>query len=64
MARLLSFPGGTEVTVTALVVLLTMLILRGRRGLARCLLAIFVATGLLELAMRLYLPQVPVPQGI
>ena len=58
-----SFPGGTEVAGTALIVLLAILFLRGRRALAGRLLAVFVATELLELAMKLYLPQAPIPQG-
>jgi undecaprenyl-diphosphatase len=58
-----SFPGGAEVAGTALIVLLAILFLRGRRALAGRLLAVFVATELLELAMKLYLPQAPIPQG-
>ena len=58
-----SFPGGAEVAGTALIVLLAILFLRGHRALAGRLLAVFVATELLELAMKLYLPQAPIPQG-
>ncbi len=52
-----------EIAGTALIVLLAILFLRGRRALAGRLLAVFVATVLLELAMKLYLPQAPIPQG-
>ena len=55
--------GGLEVTTVALAVLLAWLFWRRRRGLAARLLVVFVGTGLLELLMKLYLPQVPLPEG-
>ena len=55
--------GGLEVTTVALAALLAWLFLRRRRGLAARLLVVFVGTGLLELLMKLYLPQVPLPEG-
>lgn len=45
-----------------LLALLVRLILRGRQALAGRLLVAFVATGLVELVMKLYLPQAPVPE--
>jgi membrane-associated phospholipid phosphatase len=62
-SNIFSFPGGIEVAGTALVVLLAMLFLRDRRVLVGRLLVAFVATELLELAMKLYLPQAPIPEG-
>ena len=58
-----SLPGGMEVAGAALLMLLAALFLRGRRVLAGRLLVVFVVTELLELAMKLYLPQVPVPSN-
>ena len=55
-----SLPGSTEVAGAALLVLLAALFLRGHRVLAGRLLVIFVATGILELVMKLYLPQTPI----
>jgi undecaprenyl-diphosphatase len=60
-ATLFSIPGTLEYVGTALLVLATGLFLAGRRVLAGRLLAVFVATGILEFAMKLWLPQVPVP---
>lgn len=57
-----SLPGGVEVAGLALLVLIAALYLRDRRALAGRLLAIFVATGILEFAMKLYLPQVQIPE--
>lgn len=54
---------GVEVSGIALLLLLAGLFLCGRRALAGRVLAAFVATGLLELALKLYLPQSPVPEG-
>jgi hypothetical protein len=61
-AVLSPFPllGGLEVSGVILLVLLIGLFLRDRQALAGGILAVFVATGLLELAMKLFLPQVPV----
>jgi hypothetical protein len=49
------FPGDAEVAGMALVLPLAMLFLRDRRTLVGRLLAVFVATELLMLAMKLYL---------
>jgi undecaprenyl-diphosphatase len=56
-----SFLGSVEIAITALLVLLAGLFLRGRRALAGRILVIFVATGILELVMKFYLPQAPIP---
>ncbi len=58
-----SLAGSLEVAGVALLVLLAGLLLYGRRALAGRLLVAFVTTGLVELAMKLYLPQAPLPQG-
>jgi hypothetical protein len=55
--------GGLEIVGAALLLLLVGLFLRGQRVLAGGILAVFVLTGVLELAIKFYLPQVPVPQG-
>jgi undecaprenyl-diphosphatase len=57
-----SVPGDLEYAATALVVLSAVLFLGGRRGLAGRLLAAFVVTGLVEFAMKMLLPQVPMPE--
>ena len=49
--------GGLEVSGAILSALLVGLFLRGRRALAGRILAVFVATGILELAMKMFLPQ-------
>lgn len=59
----LSLPGGAEISGVALLTLLVGLSMYGRRTLAGRLLVVFVATGLVEIAMKLYLPQVPIPAG-
>jgi membrane-associated phospholipid phosphatase len=59
-----SFLGDVEITGTALLVLLAGLFLRGHRALAGRILAVFVATGALELVMKVYMPQVPIPEGV
>jgi undecaprenyl-diphosphatase len=61
VAAVFSVPGTLEYVGTALLVLATGLFLAGQRVLAGRLLAAFVATGLLEFAMKLWLPQAPVP---
>jgi membrane-associated phospholipid phosphatase len=61
--RTFSFLGGVEIMGAALLLLLVGLLLSGRRALAGCILVAFVAAGLLELAMKFYLPQVPLPEG-
>jgi undecaprenyl-diphosphatase len=57
-----SVPGAADYAGAAMLVLVAGLFLAGRRSLALRLLAAFVATGLLELALKLWLPQVPVPE--
>lgn len=58
-----SFFGGLEVTTVALAAMLVWLFLTRRRGLSLRLFVVFVGTGILELLMKLYLPQVPLPDG-
>ena len=55
-----SVPGEAEFAGAAML-LLTGLFLAGRRALAGYPLLAFLATGLLEFAMKLWLPMVPVP---
>ena len=57
----LSVPGGAEYAGAALLVLAAGLFFTGRQALAGRLLVAFVVTGLLELAMKTWLPTVPVP---
>jgi membrane-associated phospholipid phosphatase len=57
-----SVSGAAEYSGAAFLVLVGGLFFAGRRALAAYLLAAFVATGLAELAMKLWLPQVPVPE--
>jgi undecaprenyl-diphosphatase len=57
-----SVPGGAEYAGAAILVLVASLFLARQRTLAGRLLAAFVLTGLLELAMKMWLPQVPVPE--
>jgi len=57
-----SVPGGADYAGAALLVLTTGLYVTGRRALAGRLLVAFVITGLLELAMKMWLPTVPVPE--
>ena len=57
-----SVPGDLEYAATALVALSAVLLLGGRRVLAGRLLAAFMITGLVEFAMKLLLPQVPMPE--
>ena len=57
-----SISGAAEYSGAAFLVLVGCLFVTGRRTLAGCLLVAFVATGLLELAAKLWLPQVPVPE--
>jgi undecaprenyl-diphosphatase len=54
-------PGTAEYTGAAILVLCAGLFLAGRRLLAGSLLAAFLATGLVEFAMKTWVPQVPVP---
>ena len=57
-----SLPGAAEYAGTAMLVLVAGLFLGDRRVLAGRLLAVFVASGLMEFAMKLWLPQTPVPE--
>ena len=59
---LFSVPGGADYAGATLLVLATGLYVTGRRALARRLLMSLVITGLLELAMKMWLPTVPVPE--
>ncbi len=61
-ASIFSVPGTLEYVGVAMLGLVTGLFLSGRRALAVRLLAVFLATGLLEFAMKLWLPQVPMPE--
>ena len=61
-AAIFSVPGTLEYVGVAMLVLAAGLSLSGRRALAVRLVAVFVATGLLEFAMKLWLPQVPMPE--
>jgi undecaprenyl-diphosphatase len=61
-AKAFSVPGDPEYAATALMVLSAALFLGGRRDLAGRLLAAFVVTGLVEFAMKMLLPQVPMPE--
>ena len=58
---ILSMPGTAEYTGAAMLVLCAGLFFAGRRFLAGRILAAFVATALLEFAMKTWVPQVPVP---
>ena len=60
-AAIFSVPGTLEYVGVAMLALGAGLFFSGRRALAARLLAAFVATGLLEFAMKLWLPQVPMP---
>ncbi len=62
VGRFFSVPGDLEYAGTALVVLSTVLFLSGRRVGAGRLLTAFVVTGLVEFAMKMLLPQVPMPE--
>ncbi len=60
--KFFSAPGDLEYAGTALVVLSAVLFLGGQRVLTGRLLAAFVVTGLVEFAMKLWLPQVAMPE--
>jgi undecaprenyl-diphosphatase len=62
VSELFSALGSWEVTGTLLLVLVTVLFLVGRRRLAGRLLFAFVATGLLELLLKMILPVSPIPE--
>jgi undecaprenyl-diphosphatase len=57
-----SVPGAAVYAGVAMLVLVAALFLADRRVLAGRLLVAFLATGLLELAMKLWLPQAPIPE--
>ena len=59
--EIFSVPGAVEYSGAAMLALCAGLFLAGRRLLAGRLLAVFLATGLLEFAMKWWLPQTPVP---
>jgi undecaprenyl-diphosphatase len=61
---ILSLPGTAEYTGAAILVLCAGLFLAGRRYLAGRLLAVFLVTGLVEFAMKTWVPQVPVPDEV
>jgi membrane-associated phospholipid phosphatase len=62
VGTIFSVPGAAEYAGAAMLVLVAGLFLADRRVLAGRLLAAFVASGLLEFAMKLWLPQTPVPE--
>ena len=62
VGKAFSVPGDLEYAATALVVLGAGLFWRGRHVLAGRLLTAFVVTGLVEFAMKMVLPQVPMPE--
>jgi undecaprenyl-diphosphatase len=59
---LLSVPGGAEFSALGILALAAGLFFTGRRTLAARLLVVFVLTGLLELALKTWLPTVPMPE--
>jgi membrane-associated phospholipid phosphatase len=63
-ATVFSLLGAAEYSGVAFLLLVCSLLFAGRRALAGYLLAAFAATGLLELATKLWLPQVPVPDEV
>jgi undecaprenyl-diphosphatase len=64
VGAIFSVSGAAEYSGAVMLALTVGLFLAGRRLLAGYLLAAFLATGLLELVMKLWLPQVPVPEGV
>ena len=54
--------GGIEFTAAALLILLMTLFYLGRRGFAGRVLIAFLATSAIEIAMKLWLPQAPLPE--
>ena len=61
-AAIFSVPGTAEYAGAAMLVLVAALFITGRRPLVWRLLVAFLATGALEFAMKLWLPQVPMPE--
>lgn len=55
--------GGIEFTLVALLVLLSVLFYIGRRVLAGRILVAFLVTSAVEIAMKLWLPQAPLPEA-
>lgn len=64
LGRILSIAGSVEIAGSAFLALTTALFLDGRRPLSRRLLIAFFATGTLEYAMKMLLPQPAMPTGI
>jgi undecaprenyl-diphosphatase len=62
--KFFSVPGAAVYAGVAMLVLVAGLFLADRRVLAGRLLAAFLATGLLEFAMKLWLPQAPIPEEV
>ena len=60
--EIFSVPGTAEYSGVALLMLAAGLFFVGRRSLAGRILAAFLITGLLEFAMKTWLPQLPVPE--
>jgi membrane-associated phospholipid phosphatase len=62
MVVIFTVPGTVEYSGAAMLVLAAGMFLAGRRFLAGRILAAFLATGLLEFAMKQWVPQVPMPE--
>jgi undecaprenyl-diphosphatase len=62
LGGLFSSFGGVEVSAVALLALLATLLFTGRAATAARVLVAFVMASLIELAMKLWLPQVPMPE--
>ena len=62
VGELFSTLGGIEFTAVALLVLLSVLFYLGRRMLAVRVLVAFLVTSAVEIAMKLWLPQAPLPE--
>jgi len=63
VSRVFSFFGDVEIAASAFSLLLAALFWCGRRAFVGRLLVISVTTALVELAMKLYLSQQPIPEG-
>jgi undecaprenyl-diphosphatase len=59
-----SIVGSVEFVAVAVVAIATGLLVEGQRRLASRMLTAFVITGLIELAMKMFLPQAPVPESV
>lgn len=64
VSEVFSVLGNIEITVPLMLILAGWLALRGDRGLAGRLLAAFAVTGVVEVLMKFFLPQVPLPDGL